>query len=172
MANSPERETASRKLQGASETDLNKSSILTHDYETQSTQSDPIFHYQTGLTDRNFWVTHQFQLCLDLGLINRQSTIDNRQSIIPERQTKRFGIQLRITKLQINKLALPDCTSDLCSGILLGKNMEQLPSIHLLLIVRTRRGTTTSIAMQRCSCPHSFTDHSSAQPCSQQLVFC
>ena len=60
---------------------------------------------QADWQNRNVWVTHRFRLCLDHGLIDRTS---NRQSIIPERQTKRFVLQLRTAKLQINMLSPPD----------------------------------------------------------------
>ena len=73
--------------------------------EEQSTKPDQMQWNQIRLADNTFWVTHQQRFCLDLVW-----SIEHDQSveIIPERQTKRFGIQLRIAKLQINKLALPE----------------------------------------------------------------
>lgn len=59
-------------------------------------------------------------------------TLTNDRKIIPERQTKRFGILLRIAKLQINKLVCRKRTSELCSGILAernGKESSHIPSL-------------------------------------------
>lgn len=93
-------------------------------------------------------VTHQIRSCLDHGKINERYRKDymhngtkhschmqnlaNDRQIIPERQTKRFGILLRMAKLQINKLVCRKRTSELCSGILAernGKETSHIPSL-------------------------------------------
>jgi hypothetical protein len=113
------------------------------------TTTTSIPHSLTSEADwqnRNVWVTQRFRLCLDHGLIDRAS---NRQSIIPERQTKWFELQLRKTKLQINMLSPPD-----------------LHSSALRLHCSERTG------WYMVHYPHSstITDHSSAQSCDQHSI--
>ncbi len=74
------------------------------------------------LVNPSVWVTHQFRdsawimvwssdrklyaRSTKLAALSRWLTIPFDRLIIPERQANRFGSQLRIAKLQINKLAL------------------------------------------------------------------
>jgi len=93
-------------------------------------------------------VTHQIRSCLDHGKINERyrkdymhngtkhschmQNLTNDRQIIPEPQTKRFEILLRMAKLQINKLVCRKRTSELCSGILAernGKETSHIPSL-------------------------------------------
>jgi hypothetical protein len=114
----------------------------------------------------NIWVTHQFRSCLDHGSIERRRCegymflpyiwydmphakpyFTSDRPIKPECQPKRFGITLRIAKLQINKSVCRISTTELCSAI-----------------IAWRKDGKENF-------PYSFTDHNSTYSSHHQAAF-
>ena len=133
---------ATRKRLVLSETDLNKSSSLMHDYENEFTvrirpirvRSDSE-NTQSGshISFDYAWImVRSINAIVKTTCTMAQSchmiSLTNDYLIIPYCQTKRFGILLRIAKLQINKLVCRKSTSELCSGILAGRKMGRKTS--------------------------------------------
>lgn len=97
---------ASRKLHGAFWDRFEQILDANARLQMQSAKPDLNCKIQIGLADRNFWVAHQQRLRLDL-VWSIDRSVDRSKSFQSAKQ-KRFEIQLRIAKLQINKLALSE----------------------------------------------------------------
>lgn len=152
-----------------SETDLNKSSILTHNYEKQSTKPDRIVKQSDRTSGPQFLGGTSAAILLGSGLTNRQ-TDGSIVEIIPESQTKAMWNTASHSETTNQQASFVRVTHvKLCSDTLL-QGIQHGNTNAITYFLFTQLGKLQVLNM-RGYCSHiSFTDNSSAQPLSQPIL--